>query len=225
MTQFSDTYCVLFGGYNGDGYAKDVYKMELGGRDFWTGLITLQWSLLTDLGDTPSARAGHSMISFSNHSGVIFGGYDGTTYLNDTYQMVVSSANATWTLFTNTGDTPYGRNAFSMVELGDGTIVVFGGKGIDGSFNDMYQVELSDTSAYWTQLTNFGDTPTARGGHMMMVLDDGSAVLFGGDNGSSCFNDMYQLWRPTDSPTAAPTASPTASPTSAPTASPTSAPT
>ena len=51
-------------------------------------------------------------------------------------------------------------------------------------------------TATWIKLFSSGDTPTARSGHAMAVLDGGTAVVFGGGTGTntrSYRNDIHQL--------------------------------
>ena len=67
-----------------------------------------------------------------------------------------------------------------MTALADGTAVLFGGDSYGGRLNDMYTLTVSGTSATWASLSSDGATPSARWGHSMTALADGTAVHFGG---------------------------------------------
>ena len=81
-----------------------------------------------------------------------------------------------------------------MTAFADGTAVLFGGVGVDGYMDDVYTLNVSGTNASWVSLSSQGDTPSARYGHGMMALADGTAVLFGGRAGSIDYlNDVSTL--------------------------------
>ena len=183
LTTLADGTAVLFGGNSYDGYVNDVHTLEVSGAlAMWTDQISS--------GDVPSGRYGHSLTVLADGTAVLFGGRDGSK-LNDIYTLEVSSSEANWTELSSSGDVPSGRYWHSLTVLADGTAVLFGG--YDGSrLNDIYTLEVSSSEANWTELSSSGDVPSGRYWHSLTVLADGTAVLFGGYDGSR-LNDIYIL--------------------------------
>ena len=95
-----------------------------------------------------------------------------------------------WTGLGAAGDVPSGRYSQSMTALANGTVALFGGRSCCAFLNDVYTLTVSGTTASWASLSSEGGTPNARYGHSMTACEDGTAVLFGGNNGSFQ-NDVY----------------------------------
>ena len=184
MTTLADGTAVFFGGFDGSNHLNDAYTLTVSGT-------TASWASLSSQGDTPSARSGHSMTALADGTAVLLGGYDGG-FLNDTYSLSVSGTTASWTSLNSQGDIPSARARHSMTALADGTAVLFGGTDDDDLFDDVYTLTVSGTTASWTSLNSQGDIPVGRLDHTMTVFADGTAVLFGGYNGSTLF-DAYTL--------------------------------
>jgi len=217
MTHFVDGFTVVFGGSDGT-FRNDVWEMELSG-------MHAVWNHLTNAGTIPSVRAGHTMTALSDNTGVMFGGYNYDNYLNDVFQLQRSGDTATWMQLTDAGNPPSGRSVHAMTGLADGTFVIFGGYDGADYLSDIYQLEVSGTTATWTMFSNVGDVPSNRNALGMVELGSGAIVVFGGTDGEGSFNDVYQLVLSTAvlPTTVLPT---TAMPTTAPaTAVPTTAPT
>jgi len=154
MTHFVDGFTVVFGGSDGT-FRNDVWEMELSG-------MHAVWNHLTNAGTIPSVRAGHTMTALSDNTGVMFGGYNYDNYLNDVFQLQRSGDTATWMQLTDAGNPPSGRSVHAMTGLADGTFVIFGGYDGADFLNDIYMLEVSATTATWTQFTNAGDVPSDR---------------------------------------------------------------
>ena len=102
-----------------------------------------------------------------------------------------SVAAVEWTELSSSSDAPSPRARHTMVVLDDGSAVMFGGKNFYGyRSNDIYTLTVNDTKATWVQLSSAGDIPSVRDEHTMVVLADGSAVMFGG---WGWLNDIYTL--------------------------------
>ena len=86
-----------------------------------TSGTSVNWASLTGEGATPSGRYGHSMTALADGTLVLFGGSDGSAYLNDVYTLTVSGTRATWASLSSAGATPSGRRSHSMTALADGT--------------------------------------------------------------------------------------------------------
>jgi len=89
----------------------------------------------------------------------------------------------TWTLHSNTGDSPGGLYGHAMAVLSDDTVVLLGGEyDLDfETYGGTYQLEVSGSTAIWTLLSNTGDSPVVLIGHAMAVLSDGSVVVSTGN--------------------------------------------
>ncbi|MBN1320799.1 MAG: hypothetical protein JXA87_08160 [Thermoleophilia bacterium] len=150
------------------------------------------WTKLEPQGDSPSSRGGHSMVLDSSAGELIlFGGWDGTTYLNDTwaYDLLAN----TWTELEPTGSLPTGRADHSMVFVPSiGRVILFGG-GADEYLNDMWSYDpVANT---WTELSPAGSAPFARGRQSMVYASQtGKVVLFGGNSDSVYENMVADTW-------------------------------
>ena len=51
----------------------------------------------------------------------------------------------------------------------------------------------SVASVHWTELLSSGDAPVGRRGHAMVVLDDGTAVVFGGFGDGGYKDDLFKI--------------------------------
>jgi N-acetylneuraminic acid mutarotase len=171
---------ILFGGTSDAGRYNDTWAYD-SAANTWTDLS----------GSTaPSARSVHSM-AYDSGSGkiVLFGGYDGTSEVGDTWSY--DPAANTWTDLKPDGSVPSARKAAAMAyDPVSGRVILFGG--YDGSS------VLDDTWAYdpaantWTEVDPAGAIPIPRANHRM-VYDEatGQVILFGGYDGQ---NDLYDTW-------------------------------
>merc|ERR1712012_1376716 len=132
----------------------------------------------------------------------MFGGNCDDYCLNDIYTLTVSGTVATWLQLSSAGDVPVGRHSHTTTVLQDGSAVMFGGVGKNDSdsdwqwMNDIRTLTVSGTVATWLQLSSAGDVPVERQSHTLTVLQDGSAVMYGGlscDVVCTRHNDIYTL--------------------------------
>ena len=218
MAAFSDGTLVTFGGLvDGCWPCDDVYTFTV------TGTVATS-SQKTTAGDVPSARYAHAMAVLADDTPVMFGGLlddveDAST--NDVYTFTLSGSTATWTSLWGQGDVVPARDSHTLTALSDGSAVTFGGRSWgdvlgDVVFNDLYELQISFTTATWTQLSS---NPSARSYHTMVALADGTCVAFGGADGNyDLLNDVdtLSLTVPTPLPTPSPTPLPTSLPTTLP---------
>ncbi|KAA8493067.1 Acyl-CoA-binding domain-containing protein 4 [Porphyridium purpureum] len=105
----------------------------------------------------------------------------------------------TWFTATTTGDAPSARSGHvaCLLERGD-TMLVFGGTQGATWFNDTYRLNL--TTWEWTRCAPIahGDTrqaapiaPPASSYSSLTSFGDDKIVLFGGNDGDCCFNDVH----------------------------------
>jgi len=112
-----DGYAVLFGGFNATTVFNDTWGFK--------GQLASPWSNLTKM-IAPSARYGARAAS-DPYNGyiVLFGGYNGTAFLNDTWGFI----GGTWTAFSPTAWPPARSDAAFTYDRNDHYIVQFGGSG------------------------------------------------------------------------------------------------
>jgi hypothetical protein len=176
---------VVFGGYSA-GYLNDVWALSLGDSPAWTQLVPA--------GTLPSARAYHSAIYDPVRDRlVVFGGYGPGGNLDDLWALSLAGS-PMWTQLSPAGTPPSPR--FRHTAIYDPVrdrMVVFGGIGIAGDLSDAWALSMAGTPT-WSQLTPSGTPPGARAYHTAIydpVRD--RMVVFGGDNGSRHFGDVWAL--------------------------------
>jgi hypothetical protein len=141
---------VVFGGVE-FGYLNDVWALSLANAPAWTEL--------TPSGTPPTGRWDHSAIYDPLQDRmVVFGGYDGFGYQDDTWALSLADAPA-WTKLTPAGTPPSGRFGHSSIyDPVRDRMVVFGGFGDSRYVNDVWDLGLTGTTA-WTP-TLAGDLQT-----------------------------------------------------------------
>lgn len=86
------------------------------------------------------------------------------------------------------GDIPEERSLLTGVFV-DKNFVIFGGKGKDKLFNDIYI--LSNTLS-WSLVKAEGEAPTPRFGHSSAVFDK-KMIISGGFDGKNYLTDLYEF--------------------------------
>ena len=173
---------ILFGGWDGG----SDYLDDLWSYDPSTG----NWEWLETADTAPGPRASHAVAYDPVASRlVLFGGFDGSTYYDDTW--VYDLAQNTWSSRAFVTSTPPARYGHSMAyDPVTKQIILFGG--FDGirEYDDTWAYDL--TTNVWTNLRPEGHSPEARDSHSM-VYDPGeeTMVLFGGWNTTSTFADTW----------------------------------
>ena len=134
-----------------------------------------------------SARSQHSMVSLSNDI-YIFGGFNGTTLLNDFYKINTINCNVT-TIYNN--DNTRGiskRYGHSMVAINN-DIYIFGGYDNTNTLNDFYKINTLTCNVTYSN-NNFGISK--RYAHSMVGINN-DIYIFGGYDGANVLNDFYKI--------------------------------
>ncbi len=160
----------MWGGWTQAGpRANDMYKISLD----LSGAVpsSLTWATITQT-SAPTARSGTCIIYDSlNDRAVMFGGYDGTTYLNDLRACAFTGGSTvTWTTITPASP-PSGRElACCGYDVVGQRMFVFGGwQGtVATNFNDIIRINLTSGSESYTTIratssTNYGFFPMSSG--------------------------------------------------------------
>jgi N-acetylneuraminic acid mutarotase len=174
---------ILFGGWE--------METETVFGDTWSyDPKTNTWTELSPAGSVPPARDGHTMV-YAEYEGLIFlfGGYNGTDWLNDLW--VYDVAADAWTEIIPAGDLPAPRVGYSMVyDDAKDRLIVFGGYDGNWALGDMWAYEPSTNA--WTELTSAGDMPSARASSGMVYdSKSGEVILFGGFDDEAELDDTW----------------------------------
>ncbi|MFC2052645.1 kelch repeat-containing protein, partial [Chloroflexota bacterium] len=162
---------VLFGSWNGSTHLGDTWEYD-GTSQTWTEVTPVT---------SPPARSSHAIVFDSNRGKVVlFGGWNGSTNLDDTWEY--DGTSQTWTEVTPTSS-PSARSSHAIVfDSNRGKVVLFGGWNGSTNLDDTW--EYDGTSQTWTEVTPTS-SPSARYAHAM-VFDSsrGKIVLFNGFDGT-----------------------------------------
>lgn len=170
---------ILFGGWTGTDAFNDTWSY-----DTRTG----RWTRVATIG-TPHARWGSSMVYDSAAGKIIlfgglFGSYDGTHRLNDTW--AYDPASKTWTNLQPAGPLPPARAyAATAYDQPASKLVLFGGfAGPHGLLDDTWTYDAA--TRRWTKLGRSQQQPSQRD-FSSMAYDPAASeiVLFGGQTGTS----------------------------------------
>jgi len=176
---------LFFGGYRPPAAVAELRELTLSG--------TPTWNDLSATGTPPPARYGHTMIydPFGDRV-IVYGGYTGTTFLDDVWELTLAGTPAWHQLFPTGGPPPprYGHSAiFDSQRL---RMLVFGGfhDAPDTFMNDVWALDLATPK--WSQLALDQGPPPPRD-FSALVYDElqDRAVLFGGNNFSGVKGDGW----------------------------------
>ena len=184
-------YFLIFGGYSGDERKNDFH---------WFNLETKKWSLVNDgiHNGTPPTPRDRLAAGVYNDNFYVFGGFDGTSRVNDFHEYNFQTA--TWRQIPfnfrgNSESPPTPRHSHSAVVYKD-SFYVFGG--YDGSYRSDFH-EYNFQTQMWRSIPPRGRSPRARYRATCAVHQD-TLILFGGHDGTRHLADMHifdfsaQVW-------------------------------
>eukprot|EP00929_Paragymnodinium_shiwhaense_P035965 TRINITY_DN19332_c0_g1_i1.p1 TRINITY_DN19332_c0_g1~~TRINITY_DN19332_c0_g1_i1.p1 ORF type:complete len:434 (-),score=66.23 TRINITY_DN19332_c0_g1_i1:396-1697(-) len=169
----------LFGGYSGFTWLNDFHA-------FWFDRSTWQAVPNGHKGHLPSTRFGY-VSSVHGDFMYIFGGYDGSSWLDDMYDFDFERG-----LWSNTqvhGFIPAGRSCPSWATA-NGALYLFGGYDGMHRMNDFHRFQMG--SRTWSTIRSQGHVPSPRYFHASVVYGK-SLYLFGGYSGQERLNDLYEF--------------------------------
>jgi len=169
----------LFGGYSGFTWLNDFLSF-----DFATNI----WQFVPSgqTGVVPSMRFGY-VSAVSENAMFIFGGYDGSTWLNDMFDF--DFRRQSWCGSRVRGPVPSGRSCPAWASHSN-SIFIFGGYDGVHRMNDFHQFRM--VSRTWSMVRSSGQVPSPRYFHAMVPYTQ-SLFLFGGYSGYERLNDLYQF--------------------------------
>jgi len=106
----------------------------------------------------------------NNDEILFFGGYDGSSYLANTYSFNIKKQK-----FSKMGNLPYGITAHSSVKLLNGTILSIGGATYEGSVKDIFSYKPEEKT--WEL---FAQLPSIRHYSAAAPTSDGGFIVAGG---------------------------------------------
>lgn len=187
----------LFGGYNGNAWLNDLWAFDIDTKR-WSCIQTSSGSLQSSADDAansathrdgdnevrPSRRFGYVSVVHSNKL-VLFGGFDGSQWLNDMYEFDFETKK--WREINATGQLPSVRSCPAWAK--DDTHVYIQG-GYDGveRKSDFFACNLSTYT--WTEMPSLGSPPSPRYFHSCCLYEN-KMYTYGGYNGSQRLADMY----------------------------------
>jgi len=169
---------LLFGGYPSGGNIGDTWLFNTAGS---------AWTQPTITTSTPTKRDSHAMAA--TPSGALLFGGKGVSNLADTW--LFNNAANSWTLVPTalSSSTPTARQGHAMAATPSG-ILLFGGYTGSVPLGDTWL--FNTTSGTCSPITITGAVPPARYDHAMAYdASSGKVVLFGGNNGSTYYNDTW----------------------------------
>lgn len=182
----------VFGGYDGESWRNDVVVLDL---------TSMTWTQVVCEGEKPGVRASGSACVLDDDRMLVFGGYDGTDFLDDLWVLHTQrdpSLPHRWEKIKpplpakRKGDKatwPQARSGHSQEVVGN-LVLFFGGRYRSGRFND---VNVLDTeSMTWHKPAPSGSEPQPRKTHSTARVGD-RIFLFGGHDGNAWLDDMHIL--------------------------------
>jgi hypothetical protein len=145
-----------------------------------TGVFDIWSELSSSNTPTPRTKFGYCIDGDDFY---IFGGYDGTTELNELWKCDLSSKYRPWTQLTS-GATA--RQTMSLV-VNSGKLYVFGGYNGTVNLNDIYEYTISGDS--WALKSPSGTPPSIRQGHIAIV--DSNKMYIHGGIGAAHLKDLH----------------------------------
>jgi hypothetical protein len=185
----------------GTAYSYRVQAVNAGGTSAWAGpaSATTRTRRWIPLSTGPSARLDHAAIYDPvGQRMILFGGFTAVGASNDLWELTLPpSGSPAWTLLTPSGTPPSARGGHSAIYDPIGKrMIVFGGD--DGTLpTTVHALDLSTLS--WSTLSVSGSPPAGRTYHGAVYVPDPSnprMIVFGGNNLSAPFSDVWQLTLP-----------------------------
>ena len=193
-----DSSCVyLFGGYNGTAWLNDLWKFSISDRR-WTCIQessgpagdgddasrAIGGDASSNSPVAPSRRFGYVSVVHNNKF-VLFGGFDGSRWLNDMYEFCFTTKR--WTEIRARGTLPSVRSCPAWAK--DDTHVYIHG-GYDGveRKSDFFACDLATYT--WTEMPMRGSPPSPRYFHSCCLYGN-KMYTYGGYSGSERLADMF----------------------------------
>ncbi len=179
---------LVFGGWNSGAVYNDLWELDLtSGSESWQELSTY--------GTPPSPRQTPGIIDDANNRMIIFGGGDASSQFSDAWSLDLGSL--TWSQLSPSGTPPPERFAHTVVyDVIAQRMIVFAGVawGMPG-YNDVWELDLTQGSESWQQLSTSGTPPEVRSRHWCVLDQDNYSLIMGfGYNYDGYFTFFSDVW-------------------------------
>jgi len=174
---------ILFGGTSDGATANGetwVYDVAAGAEGTWTQKAP---------SSSPPARFNHSMCYIGSGKVLLFGGFTGSVYKNDTWVYELGSGEGTWTQKTPlTSPSIRGYHSLSY-DSNNNKVVMFGGYDGTTYFNETWTYDITNDN--WKNMV----PPNVPSGRYRLTTAYDSinqkTILFGGNNGTNNLGDTW----------------------------------
>ena len=162
----------FFGGRTGARMHTDAWKLD---TNLW------EWTLLQMKGPKPDSREKSDCIGLDDRRILIFGGYDGIRWLNDSYIFDIKTLECS--KVKPSGNLPPPRSGHKLAMLHQG-VLLFGGETTSTQYlGDLWALRgLFDTTGEapkWVKMNLSGPSPSGRSGHGF-VSAGAKIIIYGG---------------------------------------------
>jgi hypothetical protein len=174
-------------GFTNEGRFDDTRRFDL---------ATNTWHNVTPDTTRPLPRCLHAATLTQGDNLVLFGGCAsgfGPCPLNDTW--IFEESTGSWSEISTPADVE-ARLFPSIISLGESNeVLLFGGETGGNALGDGWLLDIE--TRQWVELSTNGESPEARAGHTMVWVptptgvNSGGVLLFGGQAGSTDFNDLW----------------------------------
>jgi len=188
---------VVFGGQYGSLLLNTTLVLSLTpGSETWSAL---------DVGEIkPPARVNHAAIYDALHQRmIIFGGWDGTSYLNDVWALDLEPGDIRWYQLAPEGEPPPGRVGHSAIwDDSNRRMIIFGGyayrpgeEGLHIYYDDVWALSLYAINSSWQELTpaSYPSPPEGRRGHVAVYDFRHNRMLVHGGFRGELLDDTWSL--------------------------------
>ena len=137
----------------------------------------------------PSKRWGHSAVLYNN-SMIIFGGRHSHRILSNIYSL--DFATLSWIKIEPYSKAPQARDSHSAVIYNNSDMIIFGGNGVLGKMNDLWNFNFNLKKWQEISKTDKKIWPKPRDGHNTAVIFDKYMVVYAGlDEKDNVIQDIY----------------------------------
>ncbi|CAK9005235.1 unnamed protein product [Durusdinium trenchii] len=177
----------IFAGWDGSSRLNDVHYLD-------TKSAPAAWTTPSLSGSSPSTRDALSAVMDASQKIWIFGGDDGSSFLNDVHYLDTQAATPTWTTPSVAGTNPTARYRHTGVMDASGKMWIFAGIDSSGYLNDVHYLDTQAGTPTWTTPSVSGTSPEIRNRHVAVMDGNGKMWIFGGwGPGNLYLNDVHCL--------------------------------
>jgi len=176
---------IIFGGHDGKNFREDTWEYDIN-KNTWT-------KLQTKIENAKSiARSAFGMVYVGNGQIIVFGGYDGQNYLNETLKFDINTK--TWTVL-NPEFKPEKirrRSIPAMTYVGNDKVILSGGAYEYWGIKDTWEYDVKKN--VWTDLNPkyVGGEMDDRNDYSIVYTNNDKVIMFGGFYSGTNFDETWE---------------------------------